>query len=732
MESQHTLKPRNKISKSVGRSYYTQHTNVLEVNDRLVTPVESTATATVIVPSVVLAAAPPLPRTRNRISRSSSSVLISDSNTAVAPDYLGSCDQICPLWPDSKKGPRFMQMYVYDTEHELSFLEQHEIYVLHVLCLILPFMYTTEKKQRSYNGPSAGTLGAILCGETDVSGDFDIVVHNKTGHAQRISILHPSYMALQYPFLFPFAEQGWSPEMRLSVSSAGIDRNRVIIPTLNLESPIRKPTDMNAEQHFIFDLVTSSVLSKKQGDGIHAIAAASYKQAYDAPLELLNCYRIVTFACEDPIIYLKTVDHPVSLRFGSTVTITAIPDSVIYPRLYFNFTKYEDLTESTEECDVYTDFIGLVDHIVDATTKDGDPYVRLFLKTERNTITATLWKEIVTSPDRFHRAELDSTTRPCTISLTAVKVTKHRGWFQLTSNPTTYTYINPICPESASLLQSNQSASQSSMAYHPSSSQAIPKKDFSELLLLSRQQSARQMFMCDARIVDFASELPWFKRNCLVLSGTEHMEPSFTRIFSTAESKRLKIPDEFAKVRYNNQQAAASVSLIFTTNMFWDIKIKRIDGDVYMMNGWSDVVRDIPLRENHYLEFTYASDTIVRLNVYSEDGSNILSVPAAVKSESESNNSTEEAKDPPSFDKRLPTELADLASFHDGMKIRVAYEHAEAKTMKLRSQSNMVTYTRFTIRHWERFADRYAIVVGQKVRLTYDFQTKTLFVHKEN
>ncbi|KAK9056459.1 hypothetical protein SSX86_023820 [Deinandra increscens subsp. villosa] len=240
----------------------------------------------------------------------------------------------------------------------------------------------------------------------------------------------------------------------------------------------------------IEDIRTTDPEFAVEADGIHAIVAASYKQAYDAPLELLSCYRIATFACEDLPVYLKTIDHPISLRFGSTAIITPIPDSMIYPRQYFNFTRYEDLTESTKTCDVYTDFIGLVDHIVDATTKDRDPYARLFFKTERNTITATLWKEIVSSPDRFNRSELDNTTRPCTISLTAMKVTKHRGWFQLTSTPATYAYINPAYAESARLLQSNESTSQGSMVCHPSSSQSIPKKDLSELLLLNRQQSA--------------------------------------------------------------------------------------------------------------------------------------------------------------------------------------------------------------------------------------------------
>ncbi|KAK9077123.1 hypothetical protein SSX86_005459 [Deinandra increscens subsp. villosa] len=585
-----------------------------------------------------------------------------------------------------------------------------------------------------------------------------------------------------------------------------------------------------------------------EADGIHAIAATSYKQVYDAPLELLGCYRIATFAYEDPPVYLKTIDDPVSLRFGSTAVISPIPDSVIYPRVYFDFTKYENLIESTETRDVYTDFIGLVDHIVDARTKDNDAYIRLFLKTERNTITATLWKEIILlSADRFNRAELDSTSRPCTIALTTVKVTKHRGWFQLTSTPGTYTYINPSCAESATLLRGNQSASQSSMVCHPSSSQSIPKKNLSELLLLDRQQSARQLFRCDAKIVDFANELPWFKRNCLVLSCTEHVSPAidkffcvthgisdscrylfmptvtiadntasatamlfddavrsiigqscadlisytpaenlkglpeplpqlhpkhqcqyprsivnplqlvlrelcsqtqmegtFTRVFSTSESRCLKIPAEFAEIQYNQLQSTETVSVVFTSHMFWTVKIKRINEDVYMTDGWSQVVKDVPLRENHFLEFHYKSKFIILLHVYTSDGS-ILTVPNAVKPESETDTSAKEPdpepiKDPPSFNAvaivrkhfRLPTKLTKLAGFYDGMKIKLAYEHHQLKTFKLRSQSKMVTYTRFTIRHWEKFAARYDITVGQKIRLIYDFQTDTLFMHKEN
>ncbi|KAK9052994.1 hypothetical protein SSX86_029624 [Deinandra increscens subsp. villosa] len=919
MESQHTLlKPRNKISKSVVRSYYTQHTNVLEVNDGLVTPVESAATGTVIVPSVVVAAAPPLRRTRNRFSRSSSSALISDSNTAVASDYLGSCDQICEycgalFWfeervkssprgerpryivcchrgkvrlpvradpPDCIKAlfwefsfhhrgtdrikfairksdsqssnPQVLAVHLEGMQN-LSFRDSDRLHGVisnpvekkttltewlhknrtdasgrHLRYVVFLSEYWWESTGRAWirrstkRIPSIGRLIYIhpTCEEpyflrmllgfrrgctsfdsirtvndivmptyrstcdalgllgNDLEWDTTLTESSASGTAAEVRsllvqillycevnnplLLYTKFLAsMSEDIIYRFRQSSTSNEckadssviqdhvlyhlellLKSSFGDHSLQEFGLPMPSQNIMSSMTNRllneernydcvaltslftsmcADMNAEQHFIFDLVTSSVLNKKQvllfiyghggtgktylwtsiisclrasklivlavassgiaslllpsgrtahsrfripidikpeslcnmkkhtqlsellketslivwdeatmtdkkcfesldrtlkdilenpsqlfgglsvvlggdfrqtlpikqkatkhdvismalpnsklwkhftlmrlhenlrvsrscmssidkeacmafsnwllavgdgiieqltlcilifcrnfetlsyitmkivniedirntdpeaaieADGIHAIAAASYKQAYDAPLELLNCYRIATFACEDPVIYLKTVDHPVSLRFGSTATITTIPDSMIYPRLYFNFTKYEDLTESTEASDVYIDFIGLVDHIVDATKKDRDPYVRMFLKTERNTITTTLWKEIVTSPDRFNRAELDSTTRPCTVSLTAVKVTKHRGWFQLTSTPATYTYINPVCPESSALLQSNQSASQSSMVYHPSSSQSIPKKDLSELLLLNRQ-----------------------------------------------------------------------------------------------------------------------------------------------------------------------------------------------------------------------------------------------------
>jgi len=47
-------------------------------------------------------------------------------------------------------------------------------------------------------------------GENNASGTPDIIIEQRgTKQLKRISELHPSYLALCYPLLFPRGEQGW-------------------------------------------------------------------------------------------------------------------------------------------------------------------------------------------------------------------------------------------------------------------------------------------------------------------------------------------------------------------------------------------------------------------------------------------------------------------------------------------------------------------------------------------
>ncbi|GJV31201.1 hypothetical protein Tco_1391601 [Tanacetum coccineum] len=65
---------------------------------------------------------------------------------------------------------------------------------------------------REYNLPTASEVAALIVGDFDSNtNDRDIILHTQEGGLKRISELHPSYIALQYPLLHPYGEDG--PDM---------------------------------------------------------------------------------------------------------------------------------------------------------------------------------------------------------------------------------------------------------------------------------------------------------------------------------------------------------------------------------------------------------------------------------------------------------------------------------------------------------------------------------------
>lgn len=66
-----------------------------------------------------------------------------------------------------------------------------------------------------YDLPSPRSLGCIVTGDDTNCINYDIVVYSNSVRPQRISTLHPGYMSLQYPILFLYGEEGWSPRLKL-------------------------------------------------------------------------------------------------------------------------------------------------------------------------------------------------------------------------------------------------------------------------------------------------------------------------------------------------------------------------------------------------------------------------------------------------------------------------------------------------------------------------------------
>uniref|UniRef100_A0A6N2M8F2 Helitron helicase-like domain-containing protein n=1 Tax=Salix viminalis TaxID=40686 RepID=A0A6N2M8F2_SALVM len=61
-----------------------------------------------------------------------------------------------------------------------------------------------------YNDPTSDEIGGLIVGDIgDFHSERDIIIESWSNTLQRISKLHPKFMALQYPLLFPFSEDGY-------------------------------------------------------------------------------------------------------------------------------------------------------------------------------------------------------------------------------------------------------------------------------------------------------------------------------------------------------------------------------------------------------------------------------------------------------------------------------------------------------------------------------------------
>nr|KAJ0213589.1 hypothetical protein LSAT_V11C400192910 [Lactuca sativa] len=65
-----------------------------------------------------------------------------------------------------------------------------------------------DRDGRTYNLPTASEVAALIIGDI-----CDIVVKTRSEFLQRISELHPSYLPLQYPLLFPYGDDGYSVDI---------------------------------------------------------------------------------------------------------------------------------------------------------------------------------------------------------------------------------------------------------------------------------------------------------------------------------------------------------------------------------------------------------------------------------------------------------------------------------------------------------------------------------------
>ncbi|OMP08446.1 hypothetical protein COLO4_06468 [Corchorus olitorius] len=160
--------------------------------------------------------------------------------------------KIDPLLPPDGSRPRFAQLYIYDCANEVSnrvnavtggrsadtinqlivegllamFDSVNEVVKLFRMAkeridldsstpVRIRLVKSRGSEPRTYSLPTTVQISGLIVGDFGrSSGDRDVIVDHRNGTLQHISTVHPLYMALQYPILFPYDEDGFTPHIR--------------------------------------------------------------------------------------------------------------------------------------------------------------------------------------------------------------------------------------------------------------------------------------------------------------------------------------------------------------------------------------------------------------------------------------------------------------------------------------------------------------------------------------
>ncbi|KAL5191869.1 hypothetical protein HKD37_04G011085 [Glycine soja] len=93
----------------------------------------------------------------------------------------------------------------------------------------LKLIANREKDGRTYNVPTVPEVAALIVGDFDANSKRDIIIETQHGQLQRIHELHSSYLALQYPLLFPYKEDEYRPDILYSSPPDGDYSNNLLL-----------------------------------------------------------------------------------------------------------------------------------------------------------------------------------------------------------------------------------------------------------------------------------------------------------------------------------------------------------------------------------------------------------------------------------------------------------------------------------------------------------------------
>lgn len=167
------------------------------------------------------------------------------------------------LIPDGGQPPKFCQLYIYDTENEVSnrmrwvdvetgtnidpeiveglmkMLDEKNDLVKEfriardrfkdhgVVDLKITLKVCRSESGRVNNiGPSDEVAGIMVGDQEETEEGRDIIIQDKMGGLQRVTTIHPKLMALQYPLLFPDGEDCYHKGIKFVETEDSVGKSR--------------------------------------------------------------------------------------------------------------------------------------------------------------------------------------------------------------------------------------------------------------------------------------------------------------------------------------------------------------------------------------------------------------------------------------------------------------------------------------------------------------------------
>ncbi|GKA07138.1 helicase [Tanacetum coccineum] len=146
-------------------------------------------------------------KSTNRMAYTSAAIPVTYHNIGPPSHQCQNCD--ATMWYEERevKAKRVVNPTFSLFCHRVNFL----------LCF-----HSERKTTKQYNAPTMSEVAALILNDfRDGLPTKDIIVNRKDDRPKRISELHPSYMALQYPLLFPYGEDGFHEKIPYHTNTGG-------------------------------------------------------------------------------------------------------------------------------------------------------------------------------------------------------------------------------------------------------------------------------------------------------------------------------------------------------------------------------------------------------------------------------------------------------------------------------------------------------------------------------